>query len=93
MIGTWMRRSSEIFENSMKNGGFTPLFCYVRKMEKEGSDKEANVNRDLRPSVEGRDYYWEDGKMVLSEFFLKARGYCCESGCRHCPYGFLPKKF
>jgi hypothetical protein len=38
--------------------------------------------------VEGRDYYFENGLMVLTEHFLLKRGYCCESGCRHCPYGF-----
>ena len=39
--------------------------------------------------VEGTDYYLEDGLMVLTEGFLLRRGYCCDSGCRHCPY---PKK-
>ena len=24
----------------------------------------------------------------FTEKFLLKRGYCCESGCRHCPYGF-----
>ena len=38
--------------------------------------------------VEGEDYYWEGPYMVLTEKFLRDRGYCCESGCRHCPYGF-----
>ena len=30
------------------------------------------------------------GAMVsmFTELFLRERGYCCESGCRHCPYGF-----
>ncbi|MFL6247039.1 MAG: DUF5522 domain-containing protein, partial [Thermoanaerobaculia bacterium] len=23
-----------------------------------------------------------------TEKYLRARGYCCESGCRHCPYGY-----
>ena len=36
--------------------------------------------------VEGTDYYLEDGLMVLTEGFLLRRGYCCHSGCRHCPY-------
>ncbi len=36
--------------------------------------------------VEGIDYYLEDGKMVLTAYFLLKRGYCCNSGCRHCPY-------
>jgi len=24
--------------------------------------------------------------MVLTARFLLRRGYCCQSGCRHCPY-------
>jgi len=36
--------------------------------------------------VEGIDYYFENGLMVLTEDFLKKRGYCCGNGCRHCPY-------
>jgi 23S rRNA (cytidine1920-2'-O)/16S rRNA (cytidine1409-2'-O)-methyltransferase len=36
--------------------------------------------------VEGTDYYLEDGLMVLTEGFLLRRGYCCDNGCRHCPY-------
>ncbi|NOT48979.1 MAG: hypothetical protein HOP17_14665 [Acidobacteria bacterium] len=35
---------------------------------------------------EGVDYYFEDGLMVLTAEFLRKRGYCCGSGCRHCPY-------
>lgn len=37
---------------------------------------------------EGEDYYFEDGLMVLTARYLLRRGYCCEQGCRHCPYGF-----
>ncbi|MBY0435492.1 MAG: hypothetical protein K2U26_15425 [Cyclobacteriaceae bacterium] len=33
-------------------------------------------------------YYWENGFMVFTEAYHKKRGYCCQSGCRHCPYGF-----
>jgi len=36
--------------------------------------------------VEGRDYYWEGKLMVFTARYLRARGYCCDSGCRHCPY-------
>jgi hypothetical protein len=37
--------------------------------------------------IEGKDYYFnEEGFMVLTEFFLKERGYCCDMGCLHCPY-------
>jgi Family of unknown function (DUF5522) len=34
------------------------------------------------------DYYFENGLMVFTSTFLKRRGFCCRSGCRHCPYGF-----
>ena len=26
------------------------------------------------------------GLSVMTAAFLARRGYCCESGCRHCPY-------
>ena len=26
------------------------------------------------------------GYQVMSALFLKERGWCCENGCRHCPY-------
>jgi hypothetical protein len=38
--------------------------------------------------VEGVHYYMENGFMVFTAAYLRQRGYCCESGCRHCPYGF-----
>ncbi len=36
--------------------------------------------------VEGRDYYFENGLMILTAEFLLRRGYCCGNGCRNCPY-------
>jgi hypothetical protein len=38
--------------------------------------------------IEGEDFYKEGEFIVFTEKFLRDRGYCCESGCRHCPYGF-----
>lgn len=36
----------------------------------------------------GQDIYFdpETGFAVLTAEFLLKRGYCCGSGCRHCPY-------
>jgi uncharacterized protein (TIGR00290 family) len=34
------------------------------------------------------DYYFENGFMVFTKAYHLKRGYCCKSGCRHCPYGF-----
>ncbi|HEX8325474.1 MAG TPA: DUF5522 domain-containing protein [Tepidisphaeraceae bacterium] len=39
-----------------------------------------------RPLIEGEDYVVENGRWVFTAAFLLRRGYCCESGCRHCPY-------
>jgi len=38
--------------------------------------------------IEGEDFYREGPYIVFTEKYLLKRGYCCESGCRHCPYGF-----
>ena len=35
---------------------------------------------------EEKDYYIEGGSFVFTASYLKRRGYCCGSGCRHCPY-------
>lgn len=32
------------------------------------------------------DYYFENGLMVFTAQYHLKRGYCCKSGCRHCPY-------
>ena len=41
---------------------------------------------------EGDYYMGENGYIVFTEQFLLKRGYCCESGCRHCPYGYAKQK-
>ena len=43
------------------------------------------IDREL---IEGVDYYVENGLFVFTAEYLRERGYCCNSGCRHCPYGF-----
>jgi len=44
------------------------------------------TNNLNRPLVEGEDYYVENGLYVFTAYYLKRRGYCCDQGCRHCPY-------
>ena len=53
---------------------------YFRMMETDDSEREV--------IKEGEDYYFEDGLMVLTARYHLRRGYCCEQGCRHCPYEF-----
>lgn len=41
--------------------------------------------KDLAPE----DFYMSpDGYMVFTEKYHLKRGYCCKSGCKHCPYGY-----
>ena len=32
------------------------------------------------------DFYWENGKLVLTEHYHLRRGKCCDNDCKHCPY-------
>jgi hypothetical protein len=43
------------------------------------------------PPIEAGDYYEENGLFVFTAQYHLKRGYCCGSGCRHCPYR-VPKR-
>jgi hypothetical protein len=45
-----------------------------------------------RKKMETGDYYLSpEGFIVFTEQYHLKRGYCCKSGCKHCPYGFNKK--
>lgn len=39
-----------------------------------------------QPALAPEDYYMEGQNIVFTAAFHLKRGYCCGSGCRHCPY-------
>jgi hypothetical protein len=39
-----------------------------------------------QPLIEGEDFYREGPYVVFTEAYHRKRGYCCGSGCRHCPW-------
>ncbi len=39
------------------------------------------------PPVTEEDYYMDGEYLVFTAAYHRKRGYCCNSGCRHCPYG------
>ncbi len=46
-----------------------------------------------KPKVEEGDFYiTPEGYRCFTEQYHLKRGYCCESGCRHCPYGYNTKR-
>ena len=51
-------------------------------MNKSGFDKIQVL------SDEDNFYYSNEGLIIFTEKYHLDRGYCCESKCKHCPYGF-----
>jgi hypothetical protein len=56
-------------------------------MNKDPEAKDnAGSSSDLTPGI---DYEInEKGFWVFTASYLLRRGYCCQNGCLHCPYGF-----
>lgn len=48
--------------------------------------------KKIIPPEEGDYYLSKEGYRVFTEQYHLKRGYCCESGCRHCPYGYHDRK-
>jgi len=51
-----------------------------------GSAAQQKAKSPERVLVEGEDYYREGTFIVFTAEYHLRRGYCCSSGCRHCPY-------
>ena len=32
------------------------------------------------------EFYWEGGKMIMTELYHIKRGSCCGNLCKHCPF-------
>lgn len=48
------------------------------------------MRKILKPEPD--EYYTNDqGYRVFKENYHLRRGYCCKSGCKHCPYGYDKK--
>lgn len=45
----------------------------------------------IAPTPGPGDFYYEGPYLVFTEQYHLRRGWCCQSGCRHCPYGFAKK--
>jgi hypothetical protein len=48
-------------------------------------------NQSAQASGEQDYYYSPEGFIVFTEKYHLKRGYCCQSGCKHCPYGYDKK--
>ncbi|MGB9029387.1 MAG: DUF5522 domain-containing protein [Acidobacteriaceae bacterium] len=50
------------------------------------TERSPEKDSEPRPLVEGDDFYREGPYVVFTEAYHRRRGYCCGSGCRHCPW-------
>lgn len=41
---------------------------------------------DKKKFIEGVDYYYDNGFIIMTEHYLAKRGYCCGNGCKNCCY-------
>lgn len=46
------------------------------------NEEPASEKQEMEPE----DFYYEGPYLVFTERYHLKRGYCCNSGCRHCPY-------
>ena len=46
------------------------------------------MNDGITPPLSDDEIDIFDEVGALSRAFLQRRGYCCENGCKNCPYGF-----
>jgi hypothetical protein len=75
-VATVANAVSEIGDNS-----YMPL---RPQEDDETISDETKVAPEPRPD----EYYFDGPFMVFTEEYHLRRGWCCKSGCRHCPYGF-----
>ncbi len=66
--------------------GLFETIAMTRKSEQMEIETAETNNKEPASLREGIDFYFENGLMVLTAHFLRRRGYCCNNGCRHCPY-------
>jgi hypothetical protein len=62
----------------------------VARFAADGGEPERvmkRVGEEISRSGESEDFYLDElGRTVFTAAFHLKRGYCCGSGCRHCPY-------
>lgn len=74
-------------QNCLKEEVKNKIELYVKKFI-EGKVKNVVplIPKSSAKLIEGIDYYLEKNYWVFTEWNHLKRGYCCGSGCRHCPY-------
>ncbi len=81
-VALYMEKKRLTWANKTFKNARPRLDSFVKKHSSLSVDE---AREEVLPRAD--EYYFnEDGLMVLKAKFLLRRGYCCENGCRHCPY-------
>jgi hypothetical protein len=59
-----------------------------RAAEVKAASEPARTPKNL--PLQPGDRYQDGSYWVFTSQYHLRRGYCCENGCRHCPYGNSP---
>jgi hypothetical protein len=59
-----------------------------RSVTSDPSQSVPERENRVAPVPEPGEFYYEGPYLVFTEAYHLRRGWCCQSNCRHCPYGF-----
>ena len=62
--------------------------CLLDFNQLQSKSSVFNFPRSRDEMIVGLHYYIENEYWVFTEFYHFLRGTCCQTGCRHCVYGF-----
>ena len=85
LCSSCMQETKAEYKSSKLNNRIKENFQQFLKEQKKICDnKKVPAKKDL---IEEEDYYInEKGQWVFTELYHLKRGYCCNNGCKHCPY-------
>jgi hypothetical protein len=66
----------------MSKSNEAEIFSKTDPFEKNKKQLRADPAAPLAPE----DFYYEGSNLVFTAAYHRKRGYCCNSGCRHCPF-------
>jgi hypothetical protein len=79
----WCAELPQIIPLTDKGDCYCPE-CLKKKISEKMGKNEYKLEK-------GDHYINEQGNWVFTAQYHLKRGYCCQNGCKHCPYGFKKK--
>jgi hypothetical protein len=61
-------------------------FNFTRGIARIGDNRIMDERPAAFPQLDPEDFYFDGPYLVFTAAYHRKRGYCCNSGCRHCPY-------